>query len=726
MAFAGALVYGTPLLLQPILAPSWGTGPGLLGILLCLNLLGGAAGAAWSAVPGWLAAAILGGLLLSPLPGWALETDSVLIGCALVVACGFLSARWTVSLLSVPAGRRNSWYAIETAGGALAILALLAFGVARFDLPTLCRLAGALALVGGALSFGLVPGGEAGADKANPMPRRVPELILAAWSGFQFFHSQIAWTHHFAQSHPNSTTAFGIVSLSMVVAVPLGAIAARKCPSIRIVALLSLGGALVLPMAQTGALRSFGSTMARTDFPWDLLGASLLAIVPTAIAAALLFPWLLSRWERSDRLGELVAANLVGGLAGALVAGWITLPWMGLRAGVWITSLGWCVVAVASAAPKGARLAAGAGALAMSILGWNLWDGPLAPRPDYQVLERMDGWSGRVELVEREGHRFLLYNGSYALGGTRSVVSHAHQAQVAMALRPHARDVFVLGLGTGVTAGALTGSVDLRRARVVELLPQVERLARTHFAPWTGSLFSDPRFSIEVGDARTALRDDTARYDLILGDLFLPWLPGAELLVCREHFLSVRDHLRSDGLFVQWFPLYQLTEPVFMDILSTAESVFGEVHLFRESQDPSGPLVALVALAPGGSLSAPGGSPEILRLWSGSTAGMPFLEGIPATTTANRLERMLSSGGLYPAQPTADQAISGPRWSGWMERAITARPLDQVEAFRGFGPDAWKQVAYGFLQSREIALRNAGDDALADSAAWLAKSLLAK
>jgi len=464
--------------------------------------------------------------------------------------------------------------------------------------------------------------------------------------------------------------------------------------------------------------------MARTDFPWDLLGASLLAIVPAAAASALLFPWLLSRWERSDRLGELVAANLVGGLAGAMVAGMGTLPFAGLHVAVWATSLGWCVVAVATGPTGKARWIAGAGAVALSVVGWNLWGGALAPRPDYQVLDRKDGWSGRVELVERQGHRYLLYNGNYALGGTRSVASQTHQAQVAMALRPQARDLFVLGLGTGVTAGALTGSVELRRARVVELLPQVERMAREHFAPWTGSLFSDPRFSIEVGDARTALRGDTARYDLVLGDLFLPWLPGAELLVCREHFLSVRDHLLPDGLFVQWFPLYQLTEPVFMDILATAKSVFGEVHLFRESQDPDGPLVALVATLPGGSLSAPGGSSEILQLWSGSTSGIPMLESIAATTNANRMERMLSSGGLYPAQPSADQAISGARWSDWMGRAITAKPLEEVGALQGFGADGWKQIAYGFLRSREIALRKAGENELADSAASQARFLV--
>jgi MFS family permease len=510
----------------------------------------------------------------------------------------------------------------------------------------------------------------------------------------------------------------------MVVAVPLGALVAKKCPSVRVVALVALGGSLLLPLAQSGILGLFGSTMARTEFPWDLLFASILAIVPAAAASSLLFPWLLARWERADRIGELVAANLVGGLAGALVAGWITLPWMGLHAAVWVVSLGWCAIVVVYGREGFSRWIGGTAAVGLSVLGWYLWAGPLAPRPDYQVLERLDGWSGRVELVERERHQFLLYNGSYALGGTRSVLSHVHQAQVAMALRPHARDVFVLGLGTGVTAGALTGSVELRRARVVELLPQVERLARMHFAPYTGSLFSDPRFSIEVGDARTALRADTAKYDLVLGDLFLPWLPGAELLVCREHFLSVRDHLRSDGLFVQWFPLYQLTEPVFLDILATAKSVFGEVHLFRESQDPDGPLVALVAAPPGGFLSAPGGSSEILQLWSGSTSGMPALEGIPPTTFANRQERMLSRGGLYPAQPSADQAISGARWSEWMGSAILAKPIEEVGALQGFGPEAWKQIAYGFLRSREIALRKAGQNELADSAASQAHSLL--
>jgi spermidine synthase len=726
LASAGAVVFGAPALLQPVLAPSWGAGPTQIAALLALNLAAGALGASIVRVPGWIAAAAFAAVLASPWTSWALASASVLPACALVFFASACAARWSTSILAHAPRERHLWYALETAGGCIGVLGLLVWGFAHLELPELARVGGILAAAGAVLSIRLerastVPASPA--DRALPL-RFSPALLLSAWSGFQFFHAEVAWTHRFAQAHPNSTTAFGVVALAMLVGIPLGSLVARRIPDLRLLSLASLAGWLLLPLLQGGLVDNFGRTLALETFPWDLLFASLVALVPAAASASLLFPWLVARAAQPRDVAALVAANLVGGLLGASAAGLVTLPLAGLQTVLWLPSIGWALLAVGAA--KAGRQRWIAAPISILLLGaaWALWSGALKPRPDYVVLDRAEGWSGRVEFVERGDHTYLVYNGSYALGGTRSVASQSWQAGLAMALRPQARDVFVLGLGTGITASALTRSTSLRHARVVELLPQVVTLARRHFGPWTGPLFSDPRFQIEVGDARTALRDDTARYDLVLGDLFLPWLPGAELLMGREHFASVRDHLRPGGLFVQWLPLYQLTEPVLNDILATAGSVFGDVHIFRENHDPSAPMIALVAAAPGSDVGTHGVAPEIAVLWTGSTSGMTSLAEIPPWSHGNRLKRGIASGGRNPGQPPASLALAGHVYVDWVTRIFRERFPDSTSPLGSLGPEAWRHAARGFFLLHETASRQRGDFALADTFAVRARFFL--
>jgi hypothetical protein len=252
---------------------------------------------------------------------------------------------------------------------------------------------------------------------------------------------------------------------------------------------------------------------------------------------------------------------------------------------------------------------------------------------------------------------------------------------------------------------------------VVELEPQVVAMARRHFVPWTGSLFSDARFQIEAGDARATLRDDPARYDLILGDLFLPWLPGAELLMSAEHFQSVRRHLRPQGLFVQWLPLYQLSAPVFQDILVTARSVFGDVHLFRGSDDHARPMIALVALAPGGSLHAPGVRPEVLTTYAGNVGALALLDSLTPWNHANRLLLGTRSGGLFAGMPSDDEAMTGERYLNWIVASFRSRPPEREPALAAFGPEAWRHAAGGFFRQQERYFREQGETDVAETMA---------
>ena len=115
------------------------------------------------------------------------------------------------------------------------------------------------------------------------------------------------------------------------------------------------------------------------------------------------------------------------------------------------------------------------------------------------------------------------------------------------------RSALIVGLGTGITAGALLAYSDLERRVVVELLPAVIRGAN-HFK---GNLnvTRDPRITIRVGDGRHELLSDTERYDLITLEPPPPTAAGVVNLYSKEFYQIARDRLKPNGLFGQWWPL---------------------------------------------------------------------------------------------------------------------------------------------------------------------------
>ncbi|MFB6240869.1 MAG: spermidine synthase, partial [Gemmatimonadota bacterium] len=91
-----------------------------------------------------------------------------------------------------------------------------------------------------------------------------------------------------------------------------------------------------------------------------------------------------------------------------------------------------------------------------------------------------------------------------------------------MLLHPEPDSVFFLGLGTSITAGAALEH-PVRSLTAAELVPEVVTAAREYFTPYTNGLFSDPRVRIIAEDGRNYLQATSARYDVVVGDLYVPW-----------------------------------------------------------------------------------------------------------------------------------------------------------------------------------------------------------
>ena len=227
--------------------------------------------------------------------------------------------------------------------------------------------------------------------------------------------------------------------------------------------------------------------------------------------------------------------------------------------------------------------------------------GPVARLPHINpylkvdVLDERFGREGAVAVIEGSGlGKAILVSNQYILGSTRGRWEQERQAHLPLLLHPDPRSAAFIGLATGMTPGAALEHPRVESITAVELSPLVVRAADRFFADSNHAITRNRRARVVVEDGRTLIAASPGRFDVVVGDLFLPWAPGEGRLFSVEHFGGVRRSLRPGGLFCQWLPLYQLTPDQFDLIAATFAAVFPEVHLIRNSFTVGQPVVGLV------------------------------------------------------------------------------------------------------------------------------------
>jgi spermidine synthase len=140
--------------------------------------------------------------------------------------------------------------------------------------------------------------------------------------------------------------------------------------------------------------------------------------------------------------------------------------------------------------------------------------------------------------------------------------------------------VMVVGLGTGVTAGEFTLYPDVESIDVAEIAPAVAEFLPL-FEESTHRVHEDPRLRLHVGDAFRVIGRGQARWDIITSEPSNPWVTGVDQLFSRDFYRLVREHLREDGLFLQWLQRYGTNERIAGIILNTLTAEFPDVRVFR-------------------------------------------------------------------------------------------------------------------------------------------------
>ena len=449
---------------------------------------------------------------------------------------------------------------------------------------------------------------------------------------------------------------------------------------------------------------------------------------PPVLLMGAAFPYFVRLSVRSTSqlgaaFGTVAALNTAGGIVGSILAAFWLLPLLGPGGAVLafasLNALIGAYLLMRSAPRTGValtRVALGAAAFALATL-------PLFQRESRSeqahLLFVRHGSQASAAVVHAHGERELYLDGELeaATGGIPRIVAEL-LAAMPSAIRPEARSLLEVGLGSGLVIGTST-LLAYERLDCVELADSVVRAAR-FFAPdnhGIGSPDCDERVTLIRADARAFLLTKTAEYDVIVADTVRPWSVGATGLYSVEYFERMRDALTEDGVCLQWLPLTNLGGEKLALILRTYYSVFphGEVWwgfhnlmIIGSRHDSLG--AGDVRYPPPGSQAA--------RLFE--RCGIPNQEQLRARHLAGR-EVVLATVGagsiLSDDRPLLEGGLSlGPPSNGSEELALVERIARAARA-----GDAQESGLYCWIRS--LQARTQGDTTLEEEFAERAQQL---
>lgn len=489
------------------------------------------------------------------------------------------------------------------------------------------------------------------AEGASEEKRRSHRLLAIAFaSGFATIALELLWTRALALVIQNTVYSFGAVVAVFLMGLAGGAILVAwllgRFPAWRVLRVSLL---VTSPLIALGpiVLRSLthGLEPLATPAGWPgylvpVMGLSAAVVLLPVMSAGMTLPCVWELWRErpgaGSRLGRPTAVNTLGAILGPGVAGFAALPLLGLGGSLAAIAILYLLLGEL-AVPAGDRPRAGGWERAVVLPAFIIiaiaappTSLPLArTAPGEEVLWSEEGARGAVAVVERHGDRRIKLDNHYAIGGSQVAVEERRQGHLPILLHPRPRSVAFIGLGTGITAGAALAHPEVERVVAMELVPEIIDAARLYFGPWNVGVIDDPRVEVVVEDGRNHLAGTEERFDVIVGDLFVPWREGVGALYTREHFENVRARLEPGGIFAQWLPLWQLSRREFDIIAATFMSVFDHVSVWRGVFSPMGASVALVAHDDGRPVHLPDLSARIERL----EARDPFDDGFLSELT---------------------------------------------------------------------------------------------
>ena len=453
-------------------------------------------------------------------------------------------------------------------------------------------------------------------------------------SGIAAMIYQIAWTKVLLLSIGSSVYAFSLIVTAFIAGLAIGSLAVAKfidrgkdlALSLALVqGAIGLSALLIVPLL--GKLPIFLTESVFSvskSFPYihavEFAVLFVLMVVPTFMMGAAV-PLAIKICATDVRrvatfFGNVYAVNTIGAIFGSFVAGFFLIPWFGAQNSIFIAVAMNITVAIAIflQAPSrvlSRRMAWAFSTAAIAVAVWvpiGQWDANVLISGPYLYAGQYLGTSNQkgidIGTAMKAGRKLLYYkeglnavvsvdetpHGDLLLGVNGKTDASAKGGDVAtqlilghlpLLLHPGAEDVLVIGLGSGMTLGAVEKH-PVNAVDVVEIEAAVVEASR-YFRKFTGDALADPRVNLIVADGRNHVALTASKYDVIISEPSNPWIAGMANLFTREFSDLAKKRLKKGGLMCQWVQAYAMTSQDFKTIVATFQAVFPHVTLWEAS-----------------------------------------------------------------------------------------------------------------------------------------------
>ncbi len=313
--------------------------------------------------------------------------------------------------------------------------------------------------------------------------------------------------------------------------------------------------------------------------------------------------------------GNVYAVNTLGAIIGSFMAGFLLIPWVGTQNSLLIAvatnifAAGLILLHAPSISfPR--RLAGSLVTVVIAVLvsyPISQWDasvlssGPFLYAGRYKNISAKKGIDLRAAMKEgiqtlyfkeglhavvtvqktSEGNLALQINGKTDASARGDAATQLMLGHLPLLLHQGAEDVLVIGLGSGMTLGAVE-RYPVTGVDVVEIEPAVVEASR-YFNEFSGYALNDPRVKLIVGDGRNHLALTNRQYDVIISEPSNPWISGMANLFTREFFDLAKNRLQQGGLMCQWVHAYSMSSIDFKTIVRTFQAVFPHTSIWEAS-----------------------------------------------------------------------------------------------------------------------------------------------
>ncbi len=456
--------------------------------------------------------------------------------------------------------------------------------------------------------------------------------IAAAMAGCASLILQVVWTRKLAVMLGGTTYAFSAMLFVFLFGIALGSLfysrSVNKIQNLErtlllVISLLilsvSIGFASIPPLTLwLGYLREW-----RADLIMNALigsGVSMvLQFLPT-FCMGFLFPFFvdLVRWKThgiGSVVGNIYAWNTGGSILGVFVCFFLLIPMYGTyitaalamslylpvlfiifpnsyreaRRPVILTAIFLLLVTVYTSKPINPLKTD----MGLYLYGYDYAD---TFQQEDEVIYFKEGGLANVLVTRFDKEYYLRVNGKIDATKYGDMRMQKGLAYFSLFYRPEAKDILVIGYGSGSTAGACLLFPDTK-VTCCEIEPVIFEAGHL-FADVNHRPYRSPNFTMVSDDGRSYLEGCGKQFDLILSEPSNPWMAGISNLFTREFYIQVREQLRPGGILTQWIHTYHFSLTDYCLIARTILDVFPHAAVIRINESDTLFLVSDAPLVP--------------------------------------------------------------------------------------------------------------------------------